>query len=604
MKNRLLACTALFLVVGVAGASADEISDLKAQSAALKKKNQALELRLNKLEKQEAAQQQTQQKQAAQLAAAPAATSFMAADLSSLKGPLPSCALPSLDGPLTFCGITVFGTVDAGLGWASSGLPINSNYYQGAEVVNKYAHNSYFGILPNGLSNSNLGIKGTEEILPGLSGVFLASTFFNPQSGQLQNAPGAIVNNQGLNRNNYSNFGDGSRGGQAFNDELYVGLASRDFGQLTFGRQRPLADDLKNAYDPAAANAFSPITNSGTYVSGLGNSANARWDDAFKYRIAYGPIRFGAMYKFADGNGGSNVGLGGTVTTNTVPGGSPQYFTSQNDAGQIALGGSYGGLSVDGVLGYFHQAISTSSPLSAAQLDGASTFTNNVFTARNGTEVTTSAGSVNSNTLSSTASDVTGGAIGAKYTWNAFKFYAGWAHEIYHNPADNVGIGAQADQGGYVISSINNAAYPHAKLLDTVWVGAKYAYDARTDITVAYYHTAQNGYGWGAGSIPNASVTAATSYSLATCSLPAYLANATTLVVPTVGKTAYTAQSTPRSATCSGDLNAVSTFVDYHFTPRFDVYGGIMYSVVTGGMAAGFYNPNDWAPTVGARFTF
>ncbi|MGO9942246.1 MAG: hypothetical protein ACLPIC_05655, partial [Rhodoblastus sp.] len=70
MKNRLLACTALFLVVGVAGASADEISDLKAQSAALKKKNQALELRLNKLEKQEAAQQQTQQKQAAQLAAA------------------------------------------------------------------------------------------------------------------------------------------------------------------------------------------------------------------------------------------------------------------------------------------------------------------------------------------------------------------------------------------------------------------------------------------------------------------------------------------------------------------------------------------------------
>ena len=588
MKNRLLAFTALFLVLGAVDVRADDLSALKQQQAALKKQNEALIRRLEKMEKRQAVQRAP--------APVPASATGAAAPESYLAqaANVPTSILTG-KGPLTWNGITVFGTIDAGLGWASSGLPINGKYYQGDEVVNKYATHSYLGVVPNGLSNSTLGIKGTEEILPGLAGVFQASTFFNPQSGQLQNAPGSIVDQQGLNRNNYSNFGDGSRGGQAFNDELYAGLASRDFGQLTYGRQRPLADDLKQAYDPALANAFSPITNSGTYLGGLGNSANARWDDSLKYRLAYGPVRFAAGYKFADGNGGSNVGLNGTTTTNTFPGGSPQYFATKNDAAQVSLGGSYGGLDVDGVLGYFHQAIS-SSPLTAAQLGGTSTFTSNAFTSTNANQVTTSTGNVNTNTLSSTASDITGGAIGAKYTWNTFKFFAGWAHEIYHNPENNVGIGAQADQGGYVISSITNGAYPHAKLLDTVWLGAKYAYDAKTDITVAYYHTAQNGYGFAANTH---GILNTASASLATCSLPAYLTAATT-----INGTKYAAQSAPRSATCSGDLNAVSTYVDYHFTSRFDVYGGIIYSVVTGGMASNFYNPNNWAPTVGARYSF
>jgi predicted porin len=593
MKNRLLAFTALLMVLGAAEARADDLSDLRQQTAELKKHNETLIRRLEKLEKGQSVKQSAHVAgQATGQPRPPAAApeGFLAQAAAS-----PATLLTG-EGPLTWNGITVFGTIDAGLGWASSGLPINGKYYQGAEVVNRYAHNAYFGVVPNGLSNSTIGIKGSEEILPGLSGVFYASTFFNPQSGQLQNAPGAIVDNQGLNRNQYSNFGDGSRGGQAFNDQLYVGLASRHLGQLTFGRQRPLSDDLKNNYDPAAANAFSIITNSGTYVSGLGNSASARWDDAFKYRLEYGPVHFSATYKFADGDSGSNVGNAGTVNTNTVPGGAPQYFATKNDAGQIGLGGSYAGLDIDGVLGYFHQAISTSSPLTSAQLGGTSTYTSNQFTATNGNQVTTSTGNANTGTLSSTASDITGGVIGAKYTWNQFKFFAGWAHEIYHNPANNVGVGAQADQGGYVISSINNGSFPHAKILDNIWLGAKYAYDAKTDITLAWYHTQQNGYGWAANT-PGVSYIASTS--LNTCSLPAYLTAATK-----INGASFAAQSAPRSATCSGALNGVSGFVDYHFDKRFDIYGGILYSVVTGGLASNYYNPNNFAPTIGARYSF
>jgi predicted porin len=560
MKTKLLAAVAALAVMTATGAARAETTDvaaLKAQAAALKAQNEQLEQRLTKLEQQPAAR--------------PAASSFMAADLPVLKDLPAVCPPIALDGPLTFCGITVFGTVDAGLGWASYGLPTNGKLYLGDNLINKNASHSYFGISPNNLSASTLGVKGSTEILPGISGVFWASTNINPQSGQLANAPGSQIDNNGLNRNNYSNNGDGSRGGQAFNDQLYVGLANPVYGQLTFGRHKALSNDLVGAYDPTgAAQAFSMIGYSGTPVAGLGNTAVGRWDDSFKYKVTYGPVRFGAMYKFADGNGGCNyngvlVGPAGTIQ---------RCFSSQNDAGQIGAGFSYWGFDVDGVLGYFNQAVSTSI-LSSAQLLGASTFTPNVG------PVVTSTG-LNSNTLAGTISDNTGWAIGGKYSYNQWKFYAGWAHVIQHNPHDNVGLGAQNDQGGYQLSSVNNAAFPNAKLLDTVWVGTKYAYNERTDIIGGFYMQHQNGYG--------------TVANLTTCSLPGYVAFAPTKPV--------TFQATPRSSTCSGNMYAASTFVDYHFTKRFDIYGGLMYSSVTGGMAAGYFSASNWAPTVGARFTF
>jgi predicted porin len=600
MKNKFMAAAAVVAILTATGAQAQtaDIATLKAQSAALKKQNAALEARLNKLEKEQVAQSKAQ----------PAATSFMAADLSGIKGPLPipQCALPALDGPLTFCGITIFGTVDAGLAYASNGLPSSNKLYLGDALNNKFAHGSYFGVNPNGLSVSTIGIKGSQEILPGLSGVFMASTNINPQSGQLANAPGSIIDNNGLNRNNFSNFGDGSRGGQAFNDQLYVGLASKEFGQLTFGRHRSLTTDLVGAYDPTGgASNYGLIGYSGTYVAGLGNTENGRWDDSFKYRIEYGPVRFGAMYKFADGNGGSNFG-----NTNGTAAALQTFYATKNDAAQFALGGSYGGFDVDGVLGYFHQAVVAGTPLSPAQLGGTSTFTSNTFV-NNVALGTTTVGNANVNTLSATATDNTGGAIGAKYTWNQFKVFAGWSHVILHNPQNNVGIGAQNDQGGYTVSSINNGSLPHARLLDTEWVGVKYAYDPKTDFTVAYNHAGQNGFGWGANTPGLSNFTAATTVggrtvaananTLASCSLPAYVNNVTGVKINGV---TYGYQSAPRSAACSGTIDTISGYVDYHFNKRFDVYAGMMYSVFGGGLASGFYNVNNWAPSVGARFTF
>lgn len=559
MKTRLMAAVAAIAVMTATGAARAESADvatLKAQAAELKKQNEQLEQRLSKLEAQPAR---------------PAASSFMAADLPVLKDIAPMCPPLSLDGPLTFCGITVFGTVDAGLGWASYGLPTNGKFYLGDSLINKNANHSYFGVAPSGLSQTTIGIKGSTEILPGISGVFWASTGINPQSGQLANAPGSVVDQNGLNRNAYSNNGDGSRGGQAFNDQLYAGLSSKTYGQLTFGRHKTLTNDLIGKYDPAGGSyAFSVIGYSGTPVAGLGLTENARVDDSLKYTVNYGIAHFGAIYKFADGNGGCNY-----LGVPSIAGYPQNCYTTKNDLGQVGAGFTYAAFNFDAVMGYSHQATSVS-PLSSAQaFTGASTFTPNAGKA------VTSTG-VNNGTLAASITDNTGFALAGNYTFNQWKFYAGWAHVIYHNPKDNVGIGAQNEQGGYVLSTVNNASLPNAKLLDTVWVGTKYAYNEKTDIVGAFYMEHQNAYG--------------TAANLATCSLPAYIAYSP--YKPALN------QTTPRSGACSGNLYGVSTYVDYHFNKRFDIYGGLMYSSTTGGLAAGYFSASNWAPTVGARFTF
>jgi predicted porin/cell division protein FtsB len=585
MKSRLMMCAAVGAVLVASGAArADdaEVKALKAQSAELKKQNDALEARLSKLEQQ-------------QVVAQPAnARNFLAADLPGIKGPLP-CEFPSLDGPLTFCGITLYGAVDGGFTYAAHGLPINGKYYNGNEMLQSKAAAGYFGFNPNGLQQSVIGVKGSTEILPGVSGVFTASTYFNPQSGQLQNAPGSLVDNQGLNYRSYSINSDGSRGGQAFNDQLNVGFSTKTFGQLTFGRHRSLANDLVSAYDATGgAPAFSIIGSSGTYVSGLGITETARWDDSLKYKYEYAwapgaAARVGAIYKFVDGNnGGSNIAPGGTLCTganapvtgcaaNSAAAKVQQFYTTQNDAGQVDLGFSYAGLDVDGVLGYFNQAVNISAPLSAAQLSGISTFTSNNWASATALGVTTTSFvTTNSGTLAATAADVTGGAIGAKYTWEQFKFYSGWAHEVFHNPKNNVGLGSQNDQGGYVLSSVNNANYYHARLLDTFWFGVKYAYDPKTDIIATYQFITQNGYG--------------SPTQLSTCSMATFVRTG--------------AGSAPRSSACSGTINQAAAYVDYHFTKRFDVYGGLNFETLDGGLASGFIYTTQWAPTVGARFVF
>ena len=206
--------------------------------------------------------------------------------------------------PLTWHGITIYGAYDVGVGWVSHGLPENGYNYEGESLVNRNGNNSRFLIAPNNLSQSGLGIKGKDRIYGRLvrgvqrfdrhqSAVRPARQHGSHQHHEQRSTPGR-----------YSITGDGARAGQAFNDEFYGGVSSTYLGTLTFGRQRALGTDAMLAYDPAdGAYSFSYIGYNGTMAGG-GDTEDTRWDEAMKYRVTYGPVHFGAMYKFVDGSGG------------------------------------------------------------------------------------------------------------------------------------------------------------------------------------------------------------------------------------------------------------------------------------------------------------
>jgi predicted porin len=467
------------------------------------------------------------------------------------------------DGSLTWHGVTLYGAYDIGVGWVSHGLPENGYNYEGESLVNRNGNHSEFLIAPNNLSQTALGLRGKEEFAPDWYGVFNASTGINPQSGQLANLAATNTSNAGLPRGSYSFAGDGARAGQFFNDELYAGISSTQYGALTFGRQRALGTDAMLLYDPAGgAYSFSFIGYNGLMAGG-GDTQDTRWDDALKYRIAYRLVHFGAMYKFADGQGGCYSASAAWTATNCTP------EQPHNSAYAFDLGGSYHNFSADVVFQHVNQAISVLNPLlgptslsTPYQSTTDSINTNPI----NGANLVGT-----SNTEYGIVTDNTAIMVAAKYTWDQFKLFAGYEHILMQNPANPLGIGATA-QGGYLLSGVEDNNLDSDKIVQVFWTGVKYTYNSKTDITLSYYHEDQNDF-----RVPS------------TCS-------------PSAGF----------RSSCAGTLDEVSLYGDYHFTRHFDGYAGIAYSDVTGGLAIAiphgpgvpYYYNNNTAPTAGVRYTF
>jgi len=467
------------------------------------------------------------------------------------------------DCALTWHGVTVYGAYDVGVGWVSHGLPENGYNYEGESLVNRNGHNSRFIIAPNNLQQTGVGVRGKEEFLPGWSVVFNASTGINPQSGLLANASATQTANNGLPRASYSEAIDGARAGQPFNDEYYGGVSSTQFGTLTFGRQRALGTDVMLVYDPVGGGyGFSYIGYNGTMAGG-GDTEDTRWDDALKYRLIYGPVHFGAMYKFANGSGGCFSASATWTATTCTP------VAPHNDALGFDLGGNYGKLSADIVYQHYNQAISVLNPLLGPQSLAApyQSTTNSI-----NTNPITGVNLIDTNnTVYGIVTDNNAVMVAAKYTWDPFKLFAGYEYIWQNNPKNPLGVGA-SDQGGYIMSGVEDNNLDTEKLVQIWWTGVKYTYRKKTDFTFAWYQQRQNDF-----RLPP------------TCSAAAGF-----------------------RASCAGTLNEVSVYADHHFTKRFDAFAGIAYSYVSGGLAIAIphgpgvpynYNSNS-APTVGGRFAF
>jgi predicted porin len=447
------------------------------------------------------------------------------------------------DDSLTYHGITLYGIVDVGIQNQSHGAPINDYFVGGsAEIVQKNSNHSVTGITPSNLSNSRIGLQGVEPIVGDWSGVFKLETFFNPQSGEISDALKSLAQNNGRALANQTTNVDSSASGQPF-IQSFAGFSSKTVGTFTFGRQNTVLADGIAKYDPNfASQAFSLIGISGTTAGG-GDTQNRRLDSSVKYVGSFsaeagGGAHLAAQYKFNQSRG------------------------SAGSAFQVSIGGEFAGASLDAYYTKINDAVSIAS-LSAAQVTDLAGLCPNPLPA-GGSCVAAS----QDNALAATVSDNTTFAILGLYNLGVVKFYGGYEHIKFANPANPMSAGF--DVAAYTIAFVNvqsgpKSTYVNDKTLEVFWAGVRYTVIPQLDLVGAYYGYKQNAYATGAD---------------AGC-------------------------STSIAGSCSGTEDVISLDADYRLSKRFDAYAGVMYSGVHDGLAAGYiFHTTDITTTTGVRFKF
>jgi predicted porin len=441
-------------------AHADEAADIKTQSKQILEQNQALTNRVLELEKR-----------LRRLEARPAKQPIVAT-----RPPNPAIQTtgnynkaPSLaadDGSLTYHGITLYGAIDMGLAYQTHGTPLsNSAGFGLGYLISKNSNKPYFGAAPNALSASNIGLKGNEELLPGLAAVFNLQTSFLPTSGRLADGLGSIVQNNGVPLTSQTTFADSSKDGQALNTAAWAGLSSPSYGTLTYGRQNSLTLDGVIGYDPmSASGAFSLIGFQGATAGG-GDTEDARLDNSLKYTVNLGPVRAAAA---------GQLGPNGDGSRSIVQG---------------QLGVDYMGASFDAIYGHVNDAISAA-PLAVGFAPS-----------------TAQLASAGAGLVAGTVSDNNSLMLLARYGIGPVKLYAGYEGIQFTNPSTPLAVGSTII-GGYTLGTVSNTAFPNKKDLQVFWAGAKYAVRSDIDLIAAYYHEQQNSFG----------VVSCSNASLSTCS--------------------------------------------------------------------------------------
>jgi len=435
---------------------------------------------------------------------------------------LAGAAAARADDSATINGITFYGVVDVGVTFDTHGAP-EATYgsVNDPHLIQSYGNKPTWNLSNSNLSQSRVGLKGAEDLGDGWTGLFKLETGINPSGGNVVDGLKTITMNNGVPLASRTSLADTSQAGEAFNRAAYIGVSNDKYGTVTAGRQTTLQADMIGTYDPLYNGyGFALIGFSGA-AAGSGSTEDARWDNSVKYLYSYGPLRVGAQYQF-----------GGTIT--------------RNDTGAaFDIGGDFAGLSVDAV--YVHKKDEiAAAPLSAAQVLTAS-----------------AAGFDITKTLAATAFDADSYSIGAKYTWEQFKFFGGFEYIVSKNPSSPIAAGT-IDIGGYQIYAPNNTAFTNNREQSIAWVGARYQMTPKFELDGAGYMVHQNAYATGANSGCNDT----------------------------------------RAGSCSGDQYVVSLLADYHFTKKFDIYGGVMYSDALNGLSSGFLHNNNVSPSVGVRYSF
>ncbi|RBP04153.1 hypothetical protein DFR50_14026 [Roseiarcus fermentans] len=496
------------------------------------------------------------------------------------------------DCPISYMGVTLYATLDAGFGYESNGAGYNGWFNNGvANIITKQStHGPQWLQTPNGLSQSVVGLKMSEPLgSSGWSLIGVAETGFNPYAMNLAYAQKSQQVNNGKSLFLQNANADSSRTGQPLNSQWYLGFSNPTYGTLTGGRVNTLSLDAINAYDPmGGAYAFSPLGYSGSYA-GFGDTEAARANTAVKYRVDIQNFRLGGLVQV----GGYNWGNGAQG----------QY--------QGQVGGDFkfpggGVLSVDGIANFSKDTVNLGT---FGTLTQCSTLTKGPFAGETGcsSSIPGPAGVYSQSDFQATLSNNTGFMLNTKYKWQAWTFYASYEYIRQQNPSDSYPNGFETigyfNVPGTIPATLKNAtkywpsstaqwdvtnAYNVPRIANVVWFGAKYAVNSQLDVAAAYYYLGQNNYNF---SINSQGVTT-----------PA----ACTATVTNGTKPNGQAFSISRisSGKCAGSTDFLSFMVDWRPVKRVDVYAGVMLSNVYAGLASGYYATQTINPTAGLRIKF
>lgn len=471
-----------------------------------------------------------------------------AAVLAMLLGVVGVAQAENAENPITWNGLTLYGTLDIGASYQSHGRPQNDYYSAGSYTFpNKASTDASSQLSHNGMSQSVLGLRGEREFTDDWSGLFKMESAINPVTFKLSDNQKALTQNNGKAITDQTTATDSSLTGP-FSMALYVGVKSNTFGQLTFGRQNtPLKDDIYK-YDPLSnAAAFSAFGAFGT-PAGAGSTENARLNQSLRYQIDFGSVRLDTIYAGSTGSQGG-------------------------EAWQFDLGGKFAGLSVDGVYAQKKQAIVASS-LGVASATSATSVTQLTTIPVKAGFNYAPAGSISvDDALVGTVSDNKALGLFAKYNFGAPVVFAGYERITFSNPSSSRSAGFESI-GGYTFAIVNNGAYATDKVLQVKWLGAKYSVTPKLDLFAAVYGYDQNSYTGNA------------------CAIPAVTSPGTSVQVN-------------RNSPCSsGSQRSYSLAANYKLNSYADIYAGIMASNLSGGMASGFAHTSVYNAMVGVRANF
>lgn len=449
--------------------------------------------------------------------------------------------------PLGGYGLTFYGTIDTGGGYETHGAPLNGDAKTGvAELISKVNDGSRWEGVPNGMSQSNFGVKFQSQFAPNWFLIGDVNAGFDPLSLKLANGPKSLVDNNNVALAKQSTNADSGRSTGLDNSRAYVGISNPTFGSLTIGRQTSFSADMAQQYDPfGGAYAFSAIGNSSTFIGGTGVTELSHDNRSIRYQGMYKGLRAGAITQ-----------IGGFEQDNNA-----------KTAYQFDLGGDAGRLSVDAIYSYAKDAVAVSNYTSGAPTP---------------------------ETLKATLANVRAGVIAAQYKWRALKVFAGYEYARLSTPSDLFGATATANGGTLTLNGgypavVQANPYVNPKDQQVFWVGGKYRIFASLDLDAGYYYLEQNNY-----------TNATTKYNTGGSASKTVVGCGSNLNPAITGSQPQGANA----SACAGNENVLSGALDWHLVKRFDLYAGVMYSKVAGGLANGFIVNNNTAFTGGARLNF